>query len=185
MAVGPGLGTDEETAEAVHTFIRNHPGEIVLDADALNILGAHPDWLPEVPQDSVLTPHPKELENLVGFCTDSYDRMVKSRALAVKLQLYIIIKGHHTMICTPGGRVIINTTGNAGMATAGSGDVLTGILAGLLARGYTTEEACRLGVYLHGMAGDIARNELGEESLMASDIVNAIPKAFKELENNK
>lgn len=185
MAVGPGLGTDEETAEAVHTFIRNHPGEIVLDADALNILGAHPDWLPEVPQDSVLTPHPKELENLVGFCTDSYDRMVKSRALAVKLQLYIIIKGHHTMICTPGGRVIINTTGNAGMATAGSGDVLTGILAGLLARGYTTEEACRLGVYLHGMAGDIARDELGEESLMASDIVNAIPKAFKELENNK
>lgn len=185
MAIGPGLGTNEETAEAVRTFIRNHPGEIVLDADALNILGAHPDWIPEVPQDSILTPHPKELENLVGFCTDSYDRMTKSRELAIKLQLYIIIKGHHTMICTPGGRVIINTTGNAGMATAGSGDVLTGILAGLLARGYTAEEACRLGVYLHGLAGDIACDEWGEESMTASDIVQAIPQAFKELRNHK
>lgn len=185
MAIGPGLGTDEETAEAVRTFIRRHPGELVLDADALNILGMHPDWLPELPQDCILTPHPKELENLVGVCSNSHERMVKSKELAVKLQLYIIIKGHNTMICTPSGRVIINTTGNAGMATAGSGDVLTGILAGLLARGYTAEETCRLGVYLHGLAGDIARDEWGEESLTAGDIVQALPKAFKKLGNNK
>lgn len=181
IAVGPGLGTNEETAEAVRTFIRNHPREMVLDADALNILGIHPEWLPELPQDCILTPHPKELENLVGFCSNSYERMVKSRDLAIKLQLYIIVKGHHTMICTPGGRVMINSTGNAGMATAGSGDVLTGILAGLLARGYTSEEACRLGVYLHGLAGDAARDQWGEESMTAGDIVQSLPEAFRRL----
>ena len=185
LAVGPGLGTDESTAQAVHTFVRNHAGGTVLDADALNILGAHPEWLPELPQESILTPHPKELENLTGFCTDSYDRMVKSRELAVKLQLYIIIKGHHTMICTPGGHVHINPTGNAGMATAGSGDVLTGVLAGLLACNYSPEEACLLGVYLHGLAGDIARDELGEESMTAGDIAEHLPAAFKKLRNNK
>lgn len=181
VAIGPGIGTNEETANAVRNFIRNHAGELVLDADALNILGAHQEWLQELPQDAILTPHAKELENLVGHCQDSYDRMIKSREMAIKLQLYIIIKGHRTMICTPTGRVIINPTGNAGMATAGSGDVLTGILAGLLAQGYTANEACQLGVYLHGLAGDIARDELGEESLIASDIIQALPKAFKKL----
>ena len=99
----------------------------------------------------------------------------------LKLQIFIIIKGHFSMICTPTGRTIINPTGNAGMATAGSGDVLTGILTGLLARGYTANEACQLGTYLHGLAGDIARDLNGEESLIASDIVNALPKAFKTL----
>ena len=181
LAIGPGIGTHEETADALHAFIRNHPGEMVLDADALNILGRHKEWIPEIPQDAILTPHPKELENLTGTCSDSYDRLEKARELAIKMQFYIIIKGHYSMVCTPTGRVIINTTGNAGMATAGSGDVLTGILAGLLARGYSAHEACRLGVYLHGLAGDIASERLGEESMMAGDIINALPKAFKKL----
>lgn len=181
LAIGPGLGTHEETAEALRTFIRNHPGEMVLDADALNILGNHPEWIPGIPQDTILTPHPKELENLVGACTDSYDRMAKARELSIKMQLYVIVKGHNSMICTPTGRVIINPTGNAGMATAGSGDVLTGILTALLARGYTANEACQLGTYLHGMAGDIARERLGEESMIASDIIDALPEAFKKL----
>ena len=181
LAIGPGIGTHEETADALHAFIRNHPGEMVLDADALNILGRHKEWIPEIPQDAILTPHPKELENLVGTCSDSHDRLEKARELAIKMQFYIIIKGHYSMVCTPTGRVIINTTGNAGMATAGSGDVLTGILAGLLARGYSAHEACRLGVYLHGLAGDIASERLGEESMMAGDIINALPKAFKKL----
>ncbi len=181
LAMGPGLGTHEETAEALRAFIRNHPGEMVLDADALNILGNHPEWVPEIPQDTILTPHPKELENIVGACAGSYDRMAKARGLAVKMQLYVIVKGHDSLICTPTGRIFINPTGNAGMATAGSGDVLTGILAALLARGYTANEACRLGTYLHGLAGDIACEEKGEESLVASDIIDALPEAFKRL----
>lgn len=182
MAIGPGLGTHEETAEAVHAFILGHPSELIVDADAINILGMHPQWIEELPQDTILTPHPKELEQLIGPCKDSYERMTKSQALAIRLQAYIIIKGHHSMICTPSGRVVINSTGNAGMATAGSGDVLTGILTGLLARGYNADEACILGVYLHGLAGDIAAEELGEESLMAGDLIGYLPRAFKQME---
>ena len=181
LAIGPGLGTHEETAEAVRTFIRNHPGEMVLDADALNILAAHPEWKADIPQDAILTPHPKELDNLAGTSQDSYSRLSKARELAIKLQLYVVLKGHYTMICTPTGRVFINPTGNAGMATAGSGDVLTGILTALLAQGYPAGEACRLGVYLHGVAGDIACEEWGEEGMVASDIIKAIPRAFKRL----
>lgn len=179
LAIGPGIGTHEDTAEVVHSLIRNHPDSIVLDADALNILGNHPEWIPEIPKETILTPHPKELENLVGHCTDSYDRMTRTRNFAIKMQLYVVIKGHYSMICTPSGRVLINPTGNAGMATAGSGDVLTGLLAGLLAQGYTPSETCLLGVYLHGLAGDIACEQLGEEGLMASDIADAIPRAYK------
>ena len=183
MGIGPGIGTDSETAEALKDFIQNHPNELVLDADALNILGSHPDWLALLPQDSILTPHPKELENLVGQCQNSYERMTKARELAIRSQIYIIIKGHYSLICTPTGRIFINPTGNPGMATAGSGDVLTGILTGLLAQGYTAHEACLLGVYLHGLAGDIACEKLGEESMLASDIINALPRAIKVLKN--
>ncbi len=181
LAIGPGIGTHEETANVLHAFIRNHPGGMVIDADAINILGVHPEWIQEIPQDSILTPHPKELENLVGSCTDSYDRMVKARDMAMKMQFYIVIKGHNSMTCTPTGRVFINPTGNAGMATAGSGDVLTGILNALTAQGYTADEACRLGVYLHGLAGDIACEKFGEESMIAGDIIDALPQAFKQL----
>lgn len=183
MGIGPGIGTDPETADALKDFIQNHPNELVIDADALNILGNHPDWIALLPQDSILTPHPKELENLVGQCQNSYERMTRARELAIRSQIYIIIKGHFTLICTPTGRILINPTGNAGMATAGSGDVLTGILTGLLAQGYTAHEACLLGVYLHGLAGDIACGKLGEETMLASDIINAMPAAFKVLKN--
>lgn len=183
MGIGPGIGTDPETADALKDFIQNHPNELVIDADALNILGNHPDWIALLPQDSILTPHPKELENLVGQCQNSYERMTRARELAIRSQIYIIIKGHFTLICTPTGRILINPTGNAGMATAGSGDVLTGILTGLLAQGYTAHEACLLGVYLHGLAGDIACGKLGEEAMLASDIINAMPAAFKVLKN--
>ena len=185
LAIGPGLGTHEETAEALHAFIRNHPGEMVIDADALNILGHHREWLTEIPQDAILTPHPKELEALVGKCSGSYERMAKARELSIRMQSYIIIKGHYSMICTPTGRVVINTTGNAGMATAGSGDVLTGILTALLAQGYSAGEACRTGVYLHGLAGDIACERMGEESMVAGDIIKALPKAFKQLKGQR
>lgn len=181
MAIGPGLGTHQDTAEAMHQLLCSYNNELVIDADGINILGTHNNWFIDVPQETILTPHPKELENLVGRCRNSYERMTKARDFAMRLQLYIIIKGHNSMICTPMGNVIINPTGNAGMATAGSGDVLTGILLGLLSRGYSPGEACILGTYLHGLAGDLAANRLGEESLIASDIIRFLPQAFKHL----
>jgi NAD(P)H-hydrate epimerase len=109
---------------------------------------------------------------------------MKARQLAERLQGYVVLKGHHTAICMPDGHIAFNTTGNAGMATAGSGDVLTGILLGLLTRGYNQQEACLLGVYLHGLAGDLAARDLGQESLMASDIINYLPRAFAVLGNH-
>ena len=116
-----------------------------------------------------------------GHSTDSYEQLAKARNLAERLQAFVILKGHHSALCLPDGHVIFNSTGNAGMATAGSGDVLTGIITGLLARGHKQKEACLIGMYLHGLAGDIAVRELGEESLIASDLIQYLPHAFKKL----
>lgn len=129
-----------------------------------------------------MTPHPKELDRLTGNVSNGcYERLTKTQELANRLQAYIILKGHYSVLCTPDGKAFFNSTGNAGMATAGSGDVLTGILTALCARGYSQQEACLLGMYLHGLAGDIAAREKGMESLIASDIIDNLPLAFKEL----
>lgn len=179
MGIGPGLGQDEITAVALIAQLRRTQCPIVVDADALNILGSHRAWLQQLPKGVILTPHPKEFERLAGHCMDTYEQLDKARSLAGRMDIYIILKGHHTAICTPSGKIFLNSTGNAGMATAGSGDVLTGIITSFLAQGYKREEACLLGVYLHGLAGDIAADKLGEESLIASDIIESISKAFK------
>ena len=181
VGIGPGLGTNEQTAIAVITQIRRSQCPVVVDADAINILANHRAWLQQVPKGVILTPHPKELERLEGHSTDSYEQLTKARTLAERLQAFVILKGHHSALCLPDGHVIFNSTGNAGMATAGSGDVLTGIITGLLARGYKQQEACLIGMYLHGLAGDIAVRELGEESLIASDLIQYLPQAFKKL----
>ena len=181
MGIGPGLGQSEQTAIALIAQLRRTQCPIVADADALNILGNHRAWLQQLPQGIILTPHPKEFDRLEGHSTDSYERLSKARNLALRLKGFVILKGHYTAICMPDGHVLFNPTGNAGMATAGSGDVLTGIITGLLARGYKPQEASVLGVYLHGLAGDIAANDLGEESLTASDIIHYLPRAFKRL----
>ena len=183
MGIGPGLGNNENTAIAVIGQMRRAQCPIVVDADALNILAAHKAWLQQIPQGAILTPHIGEFDRLEGASTDSYERLSKAMLLAERQQAYIVLKGHNTAIVTPGGRVLFCPTGNPGMATAGSGDVLTGIITALLARGYTQGESCAIGTYLHGLAGDIAARELGEESLIASDIINSLPKAFKELIN--
>ena len=180
-ALGPGMGTHEDTAAALHDFIMQQPDKLVLDADAINIIGYHTEWIQDLPRNTILTPHPKELENLIGICSNSFERINKARDLAIKQHIYIVIKGHYTAICTPTGKIIFNPTGNAGMATAGSGDVLTGILLGLLTQSYTPAEAAQIGVYLHGLAGDLAAVKYGQESLMASDIIEAIPQAFKKI----
>ena len=183
MAVGPGLGTTEQTAIAVITQLRRAQCPVVVDADALNILAAKHSWMQQLPKGVIMTPHPKELDRLEGLSVDSYERLTKARHLAERLQGYIVLKGHFTAICMPDGHVAFNPTGNAGMATAGSGDVLTGVICGLLARGYSQREACTLGTYLHGLAGDLAARDLGEESLIASDIIQYLPKAFVALRN--
>ena len=182
MGIGSGLGQSEQTAIALIAQLRRTQCPIVVDADAINILGNHRAWLQQLPKDIIMTPHPKELDRLEGHSADTYERINKACNLAERIKGYIVLKGHYTAICCPDGHVMFNATGNAGMATAGSGDVLTGILTGLLARGYKPQDACIVGVYLHGLAGDLAAQELGEESLIAGDIIQYLGKAFKQLQ---
>ena len=181
VGIGPGLGTSEQTAIAIIAQLRRTQCPIVADADAINILANHRAWLQQLPKGIILTPHPKEFDRLEGRSNDSFERLMKARDLAERVHGYVVLKGHHTSLCLPDGHIIFNSTGNAGMATAGSGDVLTGIITGLLARGYNQENACMIGMYLHGLAGDIAARELGEESVIASDLIQYLPYAFKRL----
>ena len=155
---------------------------VVVDADGINILASHRAWLQQLPKEIIMTPHPKEFERLAGnHFSDSYERLSNARDMAERLQAYILLKGHNSALCLPDGNIVFNSTGNAGMATAGSGDVLTGIITGLLARGYNHADACMLGMYVHGLAGDLAAAETGMESLVASDIIRFLPAAFKSL----
>ncbi len=185
VAIGPGLGQDDVTAQAFFSQIKNCYIPLVLDADALNLLARYSNVQPNFPSNTILTPHVKELERIVGRCSNSYERLMKAKDLAVYRQCHIVLKGAWTAVITPEGKVSFNPTGNPGMATGGSGDVLTGILLALLAQGYSAGDACRLGVYVHGLAGDIARRRIGEISMTAGDIVEALPEAWKELLENK
>lgn len=184
LAIGPGLGQEEDTALAMIEQIQGCHLPIVLDADAINILSTHRNWLSRLPKQCILTPHLGELERLTGKCMDSYERITKVKELASYLQSYILIKGAWTAIVTPEGHCHFNPTGNPGMATAGSGDVLTGILLALLSQGYSPEESCKLGVYIHGLAGDIAAKSLSEISMTAGDIIEALPSAWKKILND-
>lgn len=183
LGIGPGLGQSETTAIALIAQLRRTQCPTVVDADALNMLANHRAWLMQLPKGLIFTPHPKEFDRLEGHSADSYERLTKARELAERLQGYVILKGHHSALCCPDGHVTFNSTGNAGMATAGSGDVLTGIITALLARGYQQKEACLIGMYLHGLAGDIAARNLGMESLIASDIIQYLPQAFLKIKD--
>jgi len=182
VAVGPGIGLDDATVRALRQQLHFHRGPLVMDADALNILAMHPSMMEQIPPDSILTPHKKELRGLIGASANSYEELQLTRKLAQKLHIYIIIKGANSAIVTPDADVIYNTTGNPGMATAGSGDVLTGIILSFLAQDYSSLQASILGTYLHGLAGDIASKNLSEESLIASDIIDYLPNAFRLIE---
>jgi NAD(P)H-hydrate epimerase len=185
MAIGPGIGTDEETSQAVIEQIQSTNSYTVIDADAINILSSHTDWIQLLPQNSILTPHKKELAGIIGISRNCFEELEKTRELAIKQKIFIIIKGAFSVIITPEGECHFNPTGNPGMATAGSGDVLTGIILALLARGNSPLEASILGTYIHGMAGDIATETIGEESLIASDIIDHLPQSFMKLKQNK
>ena len=179
IGIGPGIGKQDKTKEALEFFLRSYQKSMVLDADALNILSENPQMLERVPQGCILTPHPKEFERLVGAWSDDFARLEKQKQLAKQVNSVIVLKGAFSSIASPDGNVYFNPTGNPGMATGGSGDVLTGILTGLLAQGYDPLDAAILGVYLHGLAGDLAAYELGMDSVVASDLVHYLPGAFK------
>lgn len=179
--VGPGLGTDEVTAAALIAQLKQCYMPIVIDADALNILARHHEAWKSIPRGSILTPHQRELERWIGSCRNGYERMYKAIELAEQLSCYIVMKGAWSAVITPQGKVYFNPTGNPGMATAGSGDVLTGVLTALLAQGLESEQAARLGVFAHGLAGDIAARCKGEIGMTAGDIIEALPEAWKQL----
>ena len=181
LAIGPGIGTDEATVRAFTQQLHYHQGPLVLDADALNILGTHPELMNRVPQDAILTPHKKELRGLIGATTNSYEELQQTRQFAQRYHVYVIIKGANSAIVTPEGEVIYNITGNPGMATAGSGDVLSGIILAFLAQDYSSLQASLLATYLHGLAGDLAATDLTQESLIATDLIDYLPRAFRHL----
>ncbi|MBR6878247.1 MAG: NAD(P)H-hydrate dehydratase [Bacteroidales bacterium] len=181
IGVGPGLGKARVTEKALQRLIVEAPVPMVMDADALNILSENKTWMSFLHPKTILTPHPKEFERLFGATSTSFERLELQRLMAMKHNIIIVLKGAHTAVAMPNGAVFFNTTGNPGMATAGSGDVLTGMILSLLAQAYTPEEAAVLGVYLHGLAGDIAMESMGQEALLASDIINHIGQAYKRL----
>ena len=185
IAVGPGIGQNEQTQRSLKLLIQNATQPIIFDADAINILGENKTWIPFIPKGSIFTPHPKEFERLCGKSSDHFERNRMQREFSIKYGVFTILKGAHTAITTPEGRCYFNPTGNPGMATGGSGDVLTGIIAGLKAQGYSSFESCILGVYIHGLAGDLAETIIGQEALIAGDIIDHIGKAFKTLAGDR
>lgn len=184
IGAGPGIDRHNDTSFALDQLISCASKPLVLDADALNILSMIPEMLNKLPPNSILTPHPGEFVRLAGIAANDFERLQRLKDFAKKYNVFVVLKGYNTAVATPDGRVYFNTTGNPGMATGGSGDVLTGMIAGLLAQGYTPERAVLIGVFLHGMAGDIGVEVLGEESLIASDIIDCIPKAYQKLKSN-
>ncbi len=174
IGVGPGLGKSEETVNALKHLIQEAKVPMVLDADALNIISENKDLLSALPENTIITPHVKEFERLFGECKDKQQRIELQRVMAQKFKIIIVLKGAGTTIMLPDGRCFVNSTGNPGMATAGSGDVLTGIILSLLAQRYTPEEAAVIGVFMHGRAGDKAAEKLGMEAMIARDITNSL-----------
>lgn len=179
IGIGPGLGTEKITMDAMEELLHKAKAPLVIDADALNILAKKPKFLKCLPKESILTPHPKEFERLFGKTEDDFERNALQRQKAEELNCIIILKGANTCIATPDGNCYFNSTGNPGMGTAGTGDVLTGILTGLRAQGYSAKDTAILGVYLHGLAGDIAAKDVEQESLIANDLITYLGKGFK------
>ena len=172
IAIGPGLGQENECLETLAILLISCQIPLVLDADALNLLASNPHLLIHIPENSVLTPHPKELERLVGESKNEIEQLEKAQEFAQKHKVVLVLKGAHTAVCLPNREIHFNTTGNPGMATAGAGDVLTGVVLSLMAQGYSSKEAAILAVFKHGQAGDKAVNRIGQAALLARDIVN-------------
>ncbi|MBU2994828.1 NAD(P)H-hydrate dehydratase [Cellulophaga baltica] len=180
IGIGMGLGTSDEVKTAFANFLSNNKTPLVIDADGLNILSKNKELLESLPSKTVLTPHPKELERLIGAWEDDFDKLKKAKSFSKKHDCVLIIKGANTITIYE-DKGYVNTTGNPGMATAGSGDVLTGVITSLIAQGYDALQASIFGVYLHGKSGDIAVETTGYQSLIASSIINGIGGAYVDL----
>lgn len=186
IGIGSGIGIAPQTKKALAKLFEFHRKPMVIDADALNIISSDDLLKHRIPPHSILTPHPLEFERLIRkHCKNGYDRLQNARDFAANHNMYLILKGAFTAIITPEKQVYFNPTGNPGMATGGSGDTLTGILTSLLAQQYTPFEASLLGVYLHGLAGDLAAKANSQRSLLPSDIIKYIGKAYRIIEKNK
>jgi NAD(P)H-hydrate epimerase len=181
IALGPGLSTHPETLELVYDLVRNSHQPLVIDADGINALARNPDILLQAQAPVIITPHPGEMARFLGEKNIQARRIEVAQETAKKYGIYVVLKGARTIISDPNGEVFINLTGNPGMATGGTGDVLTGILAGLIAQGLPILEALKVGVYLHGLAGDLAAQDKGEPGLIAGDVIEQIPYAIKKL----
>jgi hydroxyethylthiazole kinase-like uncharacterized protein yjeF len=181
IGIGPGLGCKPNSGKGLKMVLDRAEVPLVIDADALNILSQHPEWYDLLPGGSILTPHPKEFDRLAGPSDNSYQRHLKQRNFARKYSVVVVLKGAYTGIAAPDGSYWFNTTGNPGMATGGSGDVLTGLITGLLAQGVDPLGAALSGVYLHGVAGDLAVEASSEEALIAGDMILYLGDAFREV----
>ncbi len=184
IGIGPGLGVHKGSKDAFLKLLETN-SPLVIDADGINMIAKNPDWIKQIPPDSILTPHPKEFDRLMGESKNSYERLQKQITLAKDIKSVVIVKGHFTAIALPDGKVFFNTTGNPGMATGGSGDVLTGIILSLSAQGFLPDEAALTGVFIHGLAADIAVETMSQTAMTASDIIDALPEVFLMLENNE
>lgn len=184
IGIGPGLGQHPYTQKEVGEFFSKNRIPLVVDADALNILSQNKEWLKLLPENTILTPHPKELERLMGSWEDDFDKLEKMTAFSKEHDVIIVAKDANTMVAH-NDKVYVNSTGNAGLATGGSGDVLTGIITGLLAQSYTPLSAAIFGVYLHGLSADIGVKQTSMQAFIASDILKYIGKAYLEIETNR
>ena len=181
VGIGPSLGINTDTESAFMDFLKSCDQPMVLDADALNIISRHSQFLAKIPENSIITPHPKEFERLFGITENSFDRVELAREKAAELGIYIVLKDHHTQIITPEKDVFYNITGNSGMAKGGSGDALLGIITSLLAQNYSSKDAAIFGVWLHGKAGDLAAEKFSKEAMLPTDLINELGMVFKSL----
>lgn len=182
VGIGPGLDQKSESRDALKKLLQEKPSRMILDADALNILSENKDLLELLPENATLTPHPKEFERLAGPSSNSFERLQLQLQFSTKYKVIVVCKGAHTCVTFSSGEVYFNSTGNPGMATGGSGDVLTGIILGLLAQNYSPEDSAVIGVYLHGLAGDLAATKFGQQAMIAGDIIEQLGAAFLQLE---
>ncbi|MFT2010764.1 NAD(P)H-hydrate dehydratase [Pontibacter sp. 13R65] len=182
IGVGPGIGQEKVTRAMVGQLLATTTQPLVLDADAINLVAGSDKLKSMIPKDRVIfTPHPKEFERLAGKTDNHYQRLERLQAFCQQYSCCVMLKGRHTAVGTPDGSLYFNSTGNAGMATGGTGDVLTGIITALVAQQYSLQDACILGVYVHGLAADLAKPEVGEISMTASDLIRFLPQAFLKL----
>ncbi len=179
VGIGPGIGKYASHVDLLRSIFTQTKKPLLIDADALNMIASNKELMDSIPPNSILTPHIGEFERLFGTVSDDFERLQLALKKSAEHQVYIVLKGQYTFISTPEGKGWFNSTGNAGMATAGSGDVLSGFITGLLAQGYPPLQAALMGVYLHGLAGDVAAQKFSAEAMIAGDIVNALGEAYK------